>query len=341
MTIKTYHSDTVESAVRRARLELGDEAMLLESRQARAEDRHRGAYEVLFAVPGAPAPPAAPTPPQTFYRSGKQIHSHPELGRIYQDLVAQDLEPELAAQLVAGLTAAAERGAAPEELRADLREELEALLAVDSEPGIPGARPAVVALVGPAGAGKTSTLAKLAFRYGLQGRRPVELLSIDHCRIGAFDQLRHYGSLLGLSCRVLDHVEQLRTALDGAGPRHLLLLDTPGCGFSELDPEAAELGRFLTSRPEIDTHLVLSASTKPRDLRRLIECCGPLGPRKLLFTKLDETLSLGPLLNEAVRTQWPLSFFGLGRRIPEDLAPAAKTQLAGWLTAGGCPPAGN
>ncbi|HYM10979.1 MAG TPA: hypothetical protein VEU62_09605 [Bryobacterales bacterium] len=464
MNIKAYYSDSVESAIRQARVELGDDAILLDSKKSGPSERHLGLYEVRFVLsdagtgepatggaphggrlrerrlsqppsevervfrravwagPVRPAPVRAPGPAlagreqapaashaahaqplergelpaasssasaapagggfsptaapgglgelsrgieeirrmlyshtQTCYLPAGELLAQPLLARLYQELAANEVSPELAAQLVAGLTPAAEHGASRADLERDLLEKLAALVPVEPEVGTShrGA-PQIVALVGPTGAGKTTTLAKLAVRMGLERSRQVHLLSADNQRVGALHQIETYAEIFGVGCTALDGGAELGAVLDElcrgstktprAGPAahgapDLVLIDTPGYGGGEL-AGAAGLAGFLRASEGIDTHLVLSASTKPRDLRRSIEEYSVFGPRKLLFTKLDETQTFGPLLQEAVRTGWPLSFLGVGQRIPEDLVAAGKAAVAKLVWTGKLPAGG-
>ena len=126
---------------------------------------------------------------------------------------------------------------------------------------------------------------------------------------------------------LLDNVTNLGRVLDQPPSAEVVLIDTPGLGISDL-AESAELADFLAARSDLDVHLVLNATTKPRDLRRMIDDYGVFGPRKLLFTRLDETLSFGPLLGEAIRTGRPLSFLAWGPRVAEDLMEAGPQAVA-------------
>jgi flagellar biosynthesis protein FlhF len=116
-------------------------------------------------------------------------------------------------------------------------------------------------------------------------------------------------------------------ALEANRSKHLVLIDTPGYGRREMD-SAGELARFLASRPEIDVHLVVTASMKSADLSRVVEQFSIFRPGNLLFTRLDETESVGTLYSLAARTAMPISFLGTGQRIPEDLQPAEAAAIA-------------
>lgn len=373
MKIKAYHSDSVESAIRQARIELGEEAMLLDSRKTAPEERHLGRYEVRFGVNGEGSgaseaarvspPVGAPEPPraggdlaelsrgieeirhmlyghtQTIYLPAGQFLSQPALGRLYQSLTANEVDAEIAAQLLAGLTTAAERGAGQSELERALAERLKGALPAGGGIGLDASRtaakPLIVALVGPTGVGKTTTVAKIAVQFGLQQGRSVHLISTDNFRIGAIDQLQTCAGILGLPWTAVDGAEDLAATLHGFRTKpsqapDLVLVDTPGHAWSELH-RSSGLAELLASRDDCKTHLVLSATTKPGDLRLIVEKYRHFGVSKLLFTKLDETFSFGCLLNETLRTRWPISLLGVGQRIPEDLAAATPEALAGLI----------
>ena len=352
MKIKSYFSRTVEEAIRKARQELGAEAMLLQSRSAPAEARHLGAYEVVFAA-GAPSCAPAETAAsgrlaeevaelkkqlegmrraltKSAFAPAQWLGSAPELAESYAWLSAQEVAPDLVREIV---QAAGMRGAGRGGWPAALAQEIESRFRVEPAIGRGEQRPRVLAVVGPPGAGKTTTLVKLAVNYGLTCRRPILLLSMDTYRVAAAEQLRSYAAILGVGFQVLETVAALAQTLRENQGKELILIDTAGCGFAELD-QAADLAGFLARREDIDTQLVLSSSMKSADLSRVVDAYEVFRPGRLMFTRLDETSVPGAILNEAVRTGKPLSFFATGQRIPEDLEAASAARLIGLLLGG-------
>lgn len=379
MKIKSYYARTVEDAMAAARQEMGDEAMLVNSRKTPVEARHLGEYEVVFAtiggagaateaslsLPGESTSVAA-TPPadrlstevaelkrelegmrraitRTVCAPAQWVGVSQDVSDAYAALTGADVSAELAREVVqaAGNRLNGQRpplARAPQKIdgaafERALAEELGSRFTTDATLGRGPAQPHIAALVGPPGSGKTTTLVKLAVNFGLAARRPVLLLSMDTYRVAAADQLRSYAAILGVGFQVLETVASLAQTIEENRGKELILIDTPGLAYGELE-DSASLGHFLSTRTDIDTHLVLSASMKPADLSRMVDAFGILRPQHLLFTKLDETGSYGPILSEAVRTGKPLSFFTNGQRIPEDLEAASSERLLDLVLAG-------
>jgi flagellar biosynthesis protein FlhF len=359
MRLKSYFSGTVEAAMELARKELGDEALLVNARPATPETRSLGAFEVVFGLPdgfheassgaGSRASADPPAPAAASASQDRLVQEVSELKRqmermghslrypralpaagsneseLYLRLLDVELEPALAQQVVQGkaledlfeTSATLGRSGGRSADRSTLK---------SRTPG-PAEHRAVVALIGPPGAGKTTTLVKLAARYGLTSRRPAQILSIDVNRIAAADQLRTLAAILGVACDVVETPAALAQAIEEHRHKDFVFIDTPGYACPEME-EARELAALIAGHPEIDTHLVVPASMRPLDLARTIDRYEMFSPHKLIFTKLDETESFGPLINESFRRSLPVSFLSTGQNIPDDLEPATKQEIA-------------
>lgn len=175
-----------------------------------------------------------------------------------------------------------------------------------------------IALVGPTGVGKTTTLAKIAAAY-LAGHSPsIALITIDTYRIAAVEQLKVYGEIMNLPVEVVITPEQLETALENHKNKELILIDT--AGRSPRDSlSIEELSAFLRPEFGIDKHLVLSATTREQELLDTIEKFSGLGITHTIFTKIDECANLGILLNIQIQNANPLSYITNGQRVPEDI----------------------
>jgi len=248
-------------------------------------------------------------------------------------LAAADLSEEYAAEL---LSAAAKRRAAEgaaEPLAAAWLLECAARLRFAPELGEGGAGPRVVLLAGPAGVGKTTTLIKLAIRYGLRAHLPLQILSLDSLRVGGWEQLASYARIAGLPCELLHTPDALDRALSEYRHKKLLLIDTPGSAPSD-DAQSRGLSHWLAAqRARVEVQLVLSAVAQPRANLRAFERSAGLAPAKVIFTHLDEAASPGPLLETALRTALPVSFLADGQQVPEDLHEASLNRLLGTLAA--------
>ena len=256
------------------------------------------------------------------------------------DLVERLTAAELSEGLAFELVAAAEirrgqDGPMTAGLDAALRAECEHRLRFSPALGLAGAEPRVVLLAGPAGTGKTTTLVKLALRYGLRARQPLQLLSLDTLRIGGWEQLACYARIAGLPCQPVHNPAALDQAFVEYSQKKLLLIDTPG--FSPADQaQSRSLAAWLaTHRPFVEVQLVLSAAARLSSNLSAIERFAPFAPSKLLFTHMDEAESSGPVLEAAVRSGLPVSFLANGQQVPEDIEEASLDRLLGPLALGG------
>ncbi|KAA1260459.1 Flagellar biosynthesis protein FlhF [Rubripirellula obstinata] len=188
----------------------------------------------------------------------------------------------------------------------------------------------IVALVGPTGVGKTTTVAKLAAGFRLEARRRVGLLTIDTFRIAAVQQLRAYADIMDLPMEVVEKPEQMRPALGRLGDVDLVLIDTAGRSPTS-DARIEQLVELLRSAQPDETHLVLSGTSSVASIEQTIRGFAPVRPTSAIVTKLDETPHLAGVLSAIVATETnsgiALSYTTDGQQVPDDIAIADASAL--------------
>lgn len=189
--------------------------------------------------------------------------------------------------------------------------------------GITPAKDGVKAIffIGPTGVGKTTTIAKLASKFRLDEKKKVALLTADTYRIAAAEQLRTYANILEVPFRVVYSEEELGKAVEDFKEYDYILIDTAGHSHqnNEQKENMCKLIGTLDEKIEKEVYLVLSATTKYRDLRSIADSYKGIADYKLIFTKLDETTTLGSLLNMRLYTGASLSYVTCGQNVPDDM----------------------
>jgi len=184
-----------------------------------------------------------------------------------------------------------------------------------------------IALVGSTGVGKTTTLAKIAANYLSNYSNSIALITIDTYRIAAIEQLKVYGEIMHLPVDVVLTPLQLEQAMEKHRDKDLILIDT--AGRSPRDTLSIdELHSFLDPIPDITKHLVLSATNREDELAETIARFSRLGIDSTIFTKVDECVNLGIILNTQIHNSAPVSYITNGQRVPEDLVAADKKEIA-------------
>jgi flagellar biosynthesis protein FlhF len=191
----------------------------------------------------------------------------------------------------------------------------------------------VITLIGPTGVGKTTTIAKLAAKFNLFEGKKVGLITLDTYRIAAVEHLKTYGEIMNLPVEVVYAASDLEPAIANLGNCDVILIDTAGRSPRN-QIMMDELHNFI-AKPVIETILlVISATTQYQDMVNIEEKFSRIAYTHLVFTKLDETGCLGPLISLAWKCKRPIAYLATGQNVPDDLETARPDKLMARLFKG-------
>ncbi len=322
MRVKRFVADNAQQAIAQVKKDLGKDALILHSRPFKeggflglfAKKR----YEVLAAVdnmekmnvPSSPKDETEPQAKQPLFKIEQEMIL-PELEKVKKELT----EIKEAIEGVSAQVRMAPNFAPPssQPKKIEIHESMIQTLPIKLK-----SRPTVVALVGPTGVGKTTTIAKLAANFALFEGKSVGLITIDTYRIAAVEQLKTYSEIINLPIEVVYTAAEFKRALVNLEEKELILIDTAGRSQKNKQ-QIRELRHFFNGRRLDETHLVLSANTKLEDLLETAESFQEIEYNRLIFTKLDETNNLGNVLEVADRLKIPMSYVTTGQNVPEDI----------------------
>ena len=197
--------------------------------------------------------------------------------------------------------------------------------------------PKIIYFIGPTGVGKTTTIAKLASKLSVEQKKKIALLTADTYRIAAAEQLRTYASILEVPFRVIYTAPEVQTAVADFKDYDFILVDTAGHSHhnKELHETMKTMIDVLDASVEKEVYLVVSATTKYRDLISIADSYKEITDYNLIFTKLDETTSLGNLLNLKLYTGAAMSYVTCGQNVPDDIADFNAQETVKLLLGGG------
>jgi flagellar biosynthesis protein FlhF len=323
MHLKRYKRETVQDALRAVREELGPTALVLSTRVVAASGVRgwlgRRMVEVTAAADGAAVS-------EDRQPAGEPSEEQRAVNAIAARLVAAGLDADLAREVAEAHPAHGRRGATVQSLRRTMAGQLASLAATDKTFA------PVEVFIGPPGVGKTTTIAKIAAQERARNGQRLGLVAADGFRVGAVEQLRLYADILGSPLTVARSASELDAALEDA--RRPLLLDT--AGRSPSDESSRDMLRLLAGRRDVRTHLVLAADTAPNTAKRVLDRFGDARPSRIVVTKLDEAEAFAPMLSVLRERKLPISYFGTGQSVPDDLQRATPEAIAAWAAGDGC-----
>ena len=253
----------------------------------------------------------------------------PELFPHYLSLVEADVSEDVARDLIQQLsrhaTASqlADTAATTPLLTALIERQISCRHAITPVTG----RRQIAMMVGPTGVGKTTTLAKLAGRFGMQDDCRLGLITVDTYRVAAVEQLRTYAEIIDLPMRIVTSPAEMQEALDAFADCDLVLIDTAGRSPHD-DRRLGELKELIAVAKPDHVYLVLSLASGSSALRAAADRFSAVSPTSVVFTKLDETAGCGGLLAASRDIGLPISYFTTGQEVPRDIEPADPARAA-------------
>jgi flagellar biosynthesis protein FlhF len=352
MRVKKFRASSMPEAMALIRAELGPDAVILHSEEIRKRSRlkflHRPAIEVVAAVDTDLRDFPQPTPAtdnavqemkrelaalqmtlakvtETRWDSGpRHIAS---LDDWYRRLLDEGVARNLAQQIVQTIADELSRWAMDNEsvLNEHFHWHLGRLLPPCKPLKLTPGQPLTLCLVGPTGVGKTTSIAKLAANFASQGAR-VLMITTDTFRVAAIAQIVAFGDILGIPVEVAYTPDQLASLVEGNRQRDLILIDTPGRS-QRMPDKIAELGDYVSAVPDRISYLAIAAGARFEDMRQTVDVFGEMSIDGLIFTKTDETASLGPAYTLACESGLSLSYLTNGQRVPEDIGIATAERV--------------
>ncbi len=194
-------------------------------------------------------------------------------------------------------------------------------------PHVQDGRPRTVALIGPTGVGKTTTIAKLAANFKLREKKKVGLITIDTYRIAAVDQLRTYANIIGVPLHVISSPAEMVQANTACANCDVVLIDTAGRSQRD-DPKLEQMREFVDAANPHEVHLVLSSTCTQTALFDVVDRFSQIRLDQIIFTKLDEAVTFGVILNVIRKVNKQLSYFTTGQEVPHEIEPGRADRVA-------------
>jgi len=301
-------------------------------KRSRLKDAYR--VEKKEVIRPTDCPGQIPTDRQRYF-SGRRSNSgenHKAHSSLYQQLLAQEVDRSIASELIEEIkrTPTPLENLGGVDMRSYFTSILEEMgVMVDGDVFAAGS-PHMAAFIGCTGVGKTTTIAKLAALQSRRYKKRVALITLDNYGIAAIEQLTTYAQIIGIPLETAVNIAELKRSIKKYKDKELIIIDTPG-----INPQnqrlIQDLKGYFAKLSDLQTHLVLSATTKEKDLIAITEAFKEINIDRLLFTKIDESSTYGNMVNLLIRTNIPLSFLCSGRKVPDDIEAGSTEKLVDLL----------
>lgn len=239
---------------------------------------------------------------------------------IYNQLVSNEVDEIYANQIMSEIDGTLSKDSSVDKILGSVYQKLVLKLGQPKSIKTDGEQPNFVFFIGPTGVGKTTTIAKIASKYKMKHNAKIAFLTADTYRIAAVEQLRTYANILGIPLEVIYTEDDLESAQIKFGDYDLIFVDTAGRSHRNRE-QRDDIKNLLNTIPDDrkEIYLVLSATTKYQDLINMTAVYSDITNYNLIFTKLDETESIGNLFNIHMLTNAPLSYVTFGQNVPDDI----------------------
>ncbi len=255
---------------------------------------------------------------------------------IFRQLLDNEVEEQYANQIITEIESSLKKETDVSKILANIYQKIVLKLGQTKTLEVVNGKTKYIFFIGPTGVGKTTTIAKLAYSLMEQKKAKVALLAADTYRIAAVDQLRTYAEIMNLPLYVIYSEAELVEYKEELDKYDVILVDTAGRSHRNKE-QRDDIERLIHSVPTTarETYLVLSATTKYRDLVKITEAYSEIAEYRLIFTKLDETGTIGNIFNIKMLTGAPLSYATNGQNVPDDISRMDPQNIARQLLGGG------
>ncbi|MBQ3545078.1 MAG: flagellar biosynthesis protein FlhF [Lachnospiraceae bacterium] len=265
--------------------------------------------------------------------------NHTFMQLIYNQLIENEVDEKYVNQIISEIESSLRKENTLDTILASVYQKIVLKLGLPDPIILQEKNPQIVFFIGPTGVGKTTTIAKIASDFKINKNAKVALITSDTYRIAAVEQLRTYANILNVSLSVVYTVEELNNEIASYKDYDLILVDTAGRSHKNKE-QYQEIEHFVNDCiiPEEFTkkmYLVLSATSKYRDLKNIVDVYDQVGKYSLIFTKTDETTALGNVFNIRLKTNADLSYITGGQTVPDDISIIDPQMLAKSLLGGG------